>query len=201
MGRLYRFISLLVVQYAHRKCVQHWCNEKGDITCEICHQPYQQGYVAPCPRPCLEDTTIDIGGGWQMSAADRQYLEAEYGVYNATNVSGAAFFRSAVLILMALLLLRQASYVPDTRGDGDEDVSKFLTLFLLRIVGFLFPCYIMVWAVSILQRRRQRQEALAAAQIAFVLQAGERRGLHLKVASLGLAQATAPAATAPQENV
>lgn len=26
------------VQYAHRKCVQHWCNEKGDITCEICHQ-------------------------------------------------------------------------------------------------------------------------------------------------------------------
>jgi len=24
--------------YAHRKCVQHWCNEKGDITCEICHQ-------------------------------------------------------------------------------------------------------------------------------------------------------------------
>lgn len=26
------------IQYAHRKCVQHWCNEKGDITCEICHQ-------------------------------------------------------------------------------------------------------------------------------------------------------------------
>lgn len=27
-------------QYAHRKCVQHWCNEKGDITCEICHKVY-----------------------------------------------------------------------------------------------------------------------------------------------------------------
>jgi len=26
------------VQYAHRKCVQHWCDEKGDIICEICHQ-------------------------------------------------------------------------------------------------------------------------------------------------------------------
>jgi len=25
-------------QYAHRKCVQHWCNEKGDIICEICHK-------------------------------------------------------------------------------------------------------------------------------------------------------------------
>lgn len=26
------------IQYAHRKCVQQWCDEKGDITCEICHQ-------------------------------------------------------------------------------------------------------------------------------------------------------------------
>uniref|UniRef100_A0A2P2L6I2 Uncharacterized protein MANES_06G092200 n=1 Tax=Rhizophora mucronata TaxID=61149 RepID=A0A2P2L6I2_RHIMU len=26
------------LKFAHRKCVQHWCNEKGDITCEICHQ-------------------------------------------------------------------------------------------------------------------------------------------------------------------
>ncbi|KAJ0490851.1 putative E3 ubiquitin-protein ligase MARCH [Helianthus annuus] len=47
--------------YAHRKCVQHWCNEKGDITCEICHQPYQPGYIAPPPRARLEETTIDIG--------------------------------------------------------------------------------------------------------------------------------------------
>jgi len=26
------------VQYAHRACVQRWCNEKGDTTCEICHE-------------------------------------------------------------------------------------------------------------------------------------------------------------------
>jgi len=27
-------------QYAHRKCVQRWCNEKGDTTCEICHKVF-----------------------------------------------------------------------------------------------------------------------------------------------------------------
>lgn len=32
-----------------------------------------------------------------------------------------------------------------------------LQLFLLRAAGFLLPCYIMAWAISILQRRRQRQ--------------------------------------------
>lgn len=214
------------LKYAHRKCVQHWCNEKGDITCEICHQPYQPGYTAPPPRPRLEETTIDIGGGWQISGtpmdlndprllaiaeAERQFLEAEYEDYNASNASGAAFCRSAVLILMALLLLRHAVTVPETEGDGDEDASTFLTLFLLRVAGFLLPCYIMAWAISILQRRRQRQEAaaLAASQIAFVLQAGQRRGLHFAIASAApqpapaSGQTPAAAATpavAPQED-
>ncbi|KVH98532.1 Protein of unknown function DUF3675 [Cynara cardunculus var. scolymus] len=41
------------LKFAHRKCVQRWCNEKGDIICEICHQAYSPGYTAP---PQSEDT-------------------------------------------------------------------------------------------------------------------------------------------------
>ena len=38
------------------------------------------------------------------------------------------------------------------------DVSFFdWQLFLLRAAGFLLPCYIMIWAISILQHRRQAQ--------------------------------------------
>lgn len=33
-------------------------------------------------------------------------------------------------------------------------------LFMLRAAAFLLPCYIMAWAISILQRRRQRQVKL-----------------------------------------
>lgn len=201
------------LKYAHRKCVQHWCDEKGDIICEICHQPYQPGYIAPPPRPRPEETTIDIGGGWQISGtpldlhdprllaiaeAERQFLEAEYDEYNATNASGAAFCRSAALILMALLLLRHAVSVPD--ADGEEDASTFFTLFLLRAAGFLLPCYIMAWAISILQRRRQRQEAaaLAATQFAIVLQSGQSRGLQFTIAS---APNMTPNVAPQQENV
>ncbi|RWW49192.1 hypothetical protein BHE74_00044681, partial [Ensete ventricosum] len=28
----------LFMQFAHRKCIQKWCNKKGNITCEICNQ-------------------------------------------------------------------------------------------------------------------------------------------------------------------
>ncbi|XP_028762080.1 uncharacterized protein LOC114720586 [Neltuma alba] len=188
------------LKFAHRKCVQHWCNEKGDIICEICHQPYQPGYTAPPPRPQPDETTIDIGGGWTISGtpldlrdprllaiaeAERQFLEAEYDEYAASNASGAAFCRSAALILMALLLLRHALSVTDS--DADDDPSTFFSLFLLRAAGFLLPCYIMAWAISILQRRRQRQEAaaLAATQVAFVLQSGQRRGLQFAIAPAG----------------
>ncbi|KAA8532977.1 hypothetical protein F0562_032906 [Nyssa sinensis] len=97
------------LKYAHRKCVQHWCNEKGDIICEICHKPYQPGYTAPPPPAGSEETAIDIGGGWTISGtpldlhdprllamadAERHFLEAEYDEYAATNASGAAFCRS-----------------------------------------------------------------------------------------------------------
>jgi hypothetical protein len=174
------------LKYAHRKCVQHWCNEKGDIICEICHQPYQSGYTAP-PRPAPEETAIDIGGGWTISGtpldlrdprllaiaeAERHILKAQYDEYAASTASRAAFCRSAALcrlaalILMVLLLLRHALI-----GDGgNDDVSTIFSLLLLRAGGFLLPCFIMAWAIIILQRRRQRQEAAAlVAQVAVVL--------------------------------
>ncbi|KAH9606800.1 hypothetical protein KSS87_001110 [Heliosperma pusillum] len=161
-------------------------------------KPYQPGYTAPPPpSPHPEDAAIDIGGGWTISGtpldlhdprllaiaeAERQFLEAEYDDYAASSASGAAFCRSAALILMALLLLRHAWTVPD--DDSEDDMSAFFSLFLLRAAGFLLPCYIMAWAISILQRRRQRQEAaaLAATQVAFVLQSGQRRGLQFTIA-------------------
>lgn len=116
-----------------------------------------------------------------MAAAERHFLEAEYDDYADSSASGAAFCRSAALILMALLLLRHAMSLT---GDGDEDASAFFSLFLIRAAGFLLPCYIMAWAISILQRRRQTQEAaaLAATEVAFMLQAGQRRSLQVTIA-------------------
>ncbi|KAJ3696407.1 hypothetical protein LUZ61_000112 [Rhynchospora tenuis] len=205
------------LKYAHRACVQRWCNEKGVVTCEICHEIYKPGYVAPPPRPSPDETTIDLrqaplllscsmqfynvpsclDGSWTITgtpldlhdprilavaAAQRRLLEAEYDEYAATNASGAAFCRSAALILMALLLLRHAMTI--TNDDGDDDASTIFSLFLLRAAGFLLRCYIMAWAISVLQRRRQRQEAaaMAAAEVAFILQTSRGQALQFAIA-------------------
>ncbi|KAI4326631.1 hypothetical protein MLD38_031922 [Melastoma candidum] len=182
------------LKHAHRKCVQHWCNEKGDIICEICHQTYQPGYTAPAPA--ADSTTIDISEGWALSstpldlrdprivamaAAERHLLESEYDEYADNNASGAAFGRSAALILMAMLLLRHTLYL--TNGEDDDEASAFFSLFLLRAAGFLLPCYVMAWVISILQRRQQRQEAaaLAASEVTFMFQTGHRHGLQIPI--------------------
>ncbi|KAJ0975287.1 hypothetical protein J5N97_017252 [Dioscorea zingiberensis] len=46
--------------------------------------------------------------------------------YAATNASGAAFCRSAVSTLMALLLLRHVLSI--TNGDEDDDASTYFSL-------------------------------------------------------------------------
>lgn len=185
------------LKFAHRKCVQRWCNEKKDIICEICHQPYKSGYTAPPPQS--DDTVIDISGGWTlagtpldlndprvlaMAAAERRLLETDYDEYEDSSASGAALCRSIAIILMALLLLRHALTIGDGDSDDDDDPTTFFALFLLRAAGFLLPCYIMIWGISLLQRRRQAQEVetLAASDVAFMIQAGQHRGLQVTIA-------------------
>ncbi|CAL9161435.1 unnamed protein product [Musa hybrid cultivar] len=187
------------IKYAHRGCVQRWCNEKGDITCEICNEQYRPGYTV-VPRVPPVESVINISGGWTirgshldlhdprviaMATARHGFLEAEYDEQAATNVSSVAC-SFVVLLLMALLLLRQALSITDAiEEDDDDDASTYFSLFLLRAVSFLFPCYIMAWTISVLQRRRERQEAaalLSATEVASMLQQSGQ-GRHLQFAT------------------
>lgn len=178
------------LKFAHRKCVQHWCNEKGDTLCEICRQPYESGYTAP-PQPSHgEHIPIITGANWGIAggqrvheprlfavSAEHHFLDADYAGYAGANASSAACFRSAALMLMVLLLLRHILSM--TAAGADEDTSTYFMLFLLRTAGFLLPCYIMVRAMNVLLRRRQRQEvAMAAAEVAYLLQTGHAEGVR-----------------------
>uniref|UniRef100_A0A452YX48 RING-CH-type domain-containing protein n=3 Tax=Aegilops tauschii subsp. strangulata TaxID=200361 RepID=A0A452YX48_AEGTS len=43
------------LKYAHRGCVQRWCDEKGSTLCEICLQGFEPGYTVPPKKaPAVE---------------------------------------------------------------------------------------------------------------------------------------------------
>ncbi|PHT33443.1 hypothetical protein CQW23_25243 [Capsicum baccatum] len=58
------------LKYAHRRCVQRWCNEKGDTICEICHQPFRPGYTAPPPIFRLGGIPMNFRGNWGIVRRD-----------------------------------------------------------------------------------------------------------------------------------
>ncbi|KAI3952131.1 hypothetical protein MKW98_005826 [Papaver atlanticum] len=185
------------LKYAHRKCVQRWCDEKGNTTCEICQELFEPGYTAPDPSPPrsrADDTTVDISGNWTatdnvdvddprllaMAASRRHFLESDY---EDRDRDGASFCRAAAFMLMALLLLRHALAI--TAAEGDNDAPTLFALFMLRAIGFILPCYITAWAVSMIHYRRQVRggnSAMSTTEVAIMMQSGENGDLECTLA-------------------
>ncbi|XP_050272479.1 uncharacterized protein LOC126715745 isoform X1 [Quercus robur] len=157
------------LKYAHRKCVQRWCNEKGDTMCEICHQQFKPGYTAPPPLFRFGRVPMNFRGNWEiyrrdsnsprviaMVSANRSFLEPDYDEYSASTTRSLMCFRSVALIFMVLLILRHTLPLIISGGNGYS--FPLSMLLFLRTAGIILPIYIMVRAVTFLQRRRYQQE-------------------------------------------
>ncbi|KAI8541912.1 hypothetical protein RHMOL_Rhmol08G0097500 [Rhododendron molle] len=156
------------LKYAHRKCVQRWCNEKGDITCEICRQQFKPGYTAPSPLFRYGTVPLNFRGNWEVSrrdlhnarilamVADRNLLDTDLDDYSAPTPRSLICCRVVAIIFMVLLVLRHTLPVI-INGAGDYKITLFMLL-TLRTIGILLPVYIMVKAFIAIQRRRHLQE-------------------------------------------
>ncbi|KAF3451043.1 hypothetical protein FNV43_RR07132 [Rhamnella rubrinervis] len=154
------------LKFAHRRCIQRWCNKKGDITCEICSQVFSPNYSLP-PTRSNEVMAIDIRQ-WgthfdlhrshllALAAAERHLLQSEYEDYTDANSSSITCLCSIAIILLIVLLIRQALIVTRYTGMVLES-SLFFNVPLLQIAGFLLPCYVVARSWIIIQSRRRRQ--------------------------------------------
>uniref|UniRef100_A0A6N2M0B6 RING-CH-type domain-containing protein n=1 Tax=Salix viminalis TaxID=40686 RepID=A0A6N2M0B6_SALVM len=126
------------LKFAHRKCIQRWCNKKGDITCEICNQIFSPNYSLPPASSNPDVMAIDIRQAWghhidlhdsHLLALEHQLLQSEYEDYAVPHTSSIACLRSVALIFQVSLL---------------------------QFAGFLLPCYAMARSLYIVQSRRRR---------------------------------------------
>lgn len=155
------------LKYAHRRCVQRWCNEKGDTECEICHQQFKPGYTAPPPLFQFGRVPMNFRGNWEISrrgspriimvSTDREFLNPhEYDEYSASTARSVLWCRSVAFIFMVLLILRHTLPLIIS---GNKDYSfPLIMLLVLRTVGIVLPIYIMVRLVTAIQRRRSQQD-------------------------------------------
>ncbi|KAJ4709794.1 RING/FYVE/PHD zinc finger superfamily protein [Melia azedarach] len=159
------------LKYAHRRCVQRWCNEKGNTTCEICHQQFKPGYTAPPPLFQFGHIPMNFRGNWEISrrelnsprliamvSTDRSFLHPPtYEDYSTSNTRNVLCFRSLAIIFMFLLIFRHT--LPVILSGTNEYSLPLLLLLLVRTVGIILPIYVMVRVVTALQRRRHQQES------------------------------------------
>ncbi|XP_061338302.1 uncharacterized protein LOC133285144 [Gastrolobium bilobum] len=154
------------LKYAHRKCVQRWCDEKGDTTCEICQQQLKPGYTAPPPPPLTYygGSPTNFGGNWEISrrdlhnhhfiallAAYREFLDPEI-EYPAPSTRSLICCRIIAIIFIVLLVLRHTLPIIFIISGGGE-YSLIVFMFEgLRIIGIMVPVYIMVKAIIAIQR-------------------------------------------------
>lgn len=154
------------LKYAHRKCVQKWCNEKGDTICEICHQQFKPGYTAPPPIFRLRELPLNFRGNWQitrdlnnprliaMVSTDRSFLDPNYGENAYSTSRSIIICRSVAIIFIVLLILRHV--LPMTVSRAGNFSFPFMMLMLLRIAGIILPiCIILKAVTSILHKRQQ----------------------------------------------
>ncbi|KAH9794863.1 ring-ch-type domain-containing protein [Citrus sinensis] len=153
-----------------RICQDEDADSNMETPCSCCGslKQFKPGYTAPPPLFQFGNIPMNFRGNWEISrrelnnpriimvAADHSFLQSPtYEEYSASNTRSMICCRSIALIFMFLLILRHTLPVILSRTN-DYSFPMFLQLFL-RTAGIVLPIYVMVKAVTALQRRRYQQ--------------------------------------------
>ncbi|WCJ33233.1 RING/FYVE/PHD zinc finger superfamily protein [Euphorbia peplus] len=148
------------LKYAHRRCIQRWCNEKGNTMCEICHQQFKPGYTAPPPLFRIGRLPMNLRRGSHgprliaMVSTDRNFLHSDGEDY-PTSTWNMICCRTLLIAFMILLVLRHT--LPVILSGSNVITFPLLMLVFLRIAGIVIPIYVMVRVVGAIQRRFQQE--------------------------------------------
>ncbi|XP_010422642.1 PREDICTED: uncharacterized protein LOC104707894 [Camelina sativa] len=149
------------VKFAHRSCIQRWCDEKGNTTCEICLQVYRDGYTAVSKQYKVieeeeeeEEVTIRVNGR-RRRRSRRLVSIAESDLSQCESVAdrGASFFRSLTFTLSVLLLMKHTF---DVIYGTEEYPFTVFTVLTLKAIGILLPMFIIIRTIAAIQKTLRR---------------------------------------------
>ncbi|XP_022727673.1 uncharacterized protein LOC111283405 isoform X2 [Durio zibethinus] len=131
------------VKFAHRDCIQRWCNEKGNTTCEICLQEYGPGYTitASSKKSQLIEATVTIRDSLQIP---RREIEPQH--------------RRLVALDEGMNVENEFSQCTSAADRGASCCrSLALTILILRATGILLPMYILIRTITAIGNSVRRQ--------------------------------------------
>lgn len=180
------------LKYAHRGCVQRWCDEKGSAVCEICLQNFEPGYTVPPKKTQPADVAVTIRDSVGVprpqhepeEEEEQELLDAaligasdpEYAECARAAGRSASWCRSVAVTFTVVLLLRHLVTVV-TVGAANQFAFGLLTVYLLRASGILLPFYLVMRLISVIQQgQRQYRLRLLQEQRRHALRSGRLHG-------------------------
>ncbi|CAL9132271.1 unnamed protein product [Musa textilis] len=159
---------LLLVQYAHRKCVQRWCNEKGDTVCEICLKEFQPDYTAPPKLFHYGSIPMNFRGNWEITREDfndsriitlfpsePDTMRSSYDDLSALSTRGTVCCQSVAITFMLLLLLRHI--LPLMISGTEQHPFAPVSILLLRTAGISLPVFLMIRTIRTFRQYHRQQ--------------------------------------------
>ncbi|OIT06965.1 PREDICTED: E3 ubiquitin-protein ligase MARCH8-like [Nicotiana attenuata] len=152
------------VKFAHRDCIQRWCNEKGNTTCEICLQKFESGFYVPSPKKVylVDNTAVTIRGSLEVirrseaepeSSAEEEEEEILESQCSQTRDRNYSYCRTALLIFTIVLLMRHVLMV--LNGGAKDYPFTLPTLILIKASGIILPMYIIIMMITKIQNANE----------------------------------------------
>ncbi|KAI4326434.1 hypothetical protein MLD38_031749 [Melastoma candidum] len=167
-------------KFAHRHCIQRWCDQKGNTTCEICLQNYEPGYTArPIPKKLrLIEEEEEAGDTIRQQLSRQISLRGRRDSLRQSAVSGfpidddegdeegnsecsaaadraVSFCRSFALTFTVFLLLRHAIDILARRPEHYP--FTLLTVLVLRMCGIIVPMFVVLRMITSVRNRIRRR--------------------------------------------
>ncbi|KAL8207944.1 hypothetical protein R6Q57_007356 [Mikania cordata] len=146
------------VKFAHRDCVQRWCDEKGNTSCEICLQKFEPGYSAS-PSQHNYETHVTIRDSIEVPrivenqeavvivGEDESLVEREYAECLSIADNTVSVWRTLALLFTMLLLVRHVIGV--LIGETGDYPFTLLTVIVIKACGILLPMYIIMRMIDV----------------------------------------------------
>ncbi|ESQ36677.1 hypothetical protein EUTSA_v10008710mg [Eutrema salsugineum] len=152
------------VKFAHRDCIQRWCDEKGNTICEICLQEYKPGYTTTLKPSRLIEAAVTIrdnlrtarreNGGRRNSRRLVERAESDYPDCNSRGDRSASCCRYLALIFSVVLLIKHAF---DVVYGTDEYPFTIFTVLTLKAIGILLPMLVIIRTIAAIQSSIRHQ--------------------------------------------
>lgn len=152
------------VKFAHRDCIQRWCDEKGDVICEICLQKYEPGYTA-IPKPpkkiVVLDEVVSIRRSLEVPSTEQEPQNRDLLAIAECSTEAersASCCRTVALVFTFLLLMRQLLDL--LFGGAEQQPFSLVNVLILRSCGVIIPMYIIIRTISAVQNSIRRHRIL-----------------------------------------